>query len=546
MMDATYLIDRPFRAICLLAKFGASIGLGHAMRSLAFCASIRKRYPELPIVWFSNGNDNEAYALADTAGISTGLTVFSFDSPLETISGEGLKAHFKSLKLPLSEVLMVVDVYEVPQESWRDWLRSGASIFAIDDFARSSVIAHGILNHGTDLQSLYADWHKGLLALGASYALLREPFASFPASKSKEMPQIFISLGGSSMIQVLKPMLQVLLVAPALKDYSFVIVSKQALDFSELGLQEFDDDRINILVDPSPQAMLETIDSAALCITSASTTAYEVCARYKPLVVIETVDNQRQLCQYLEKSGLAYCLSLSDLTNAVRVHEVLELTLEPKNQALMLEAQSRLFDGQQAGRHADFADAVWKRGQTLHIRKADAHDTELTFNWANDPETRAAAFTQEPILWQTHEAYFQAKLVDNQYYWYIGSRNTAESLTPVGQVRFAWTHLEESYQSNDKQALIGAGTHCWTISYLVAPEWRGQRLAAPILAAAIQQLRAEGRIEPLLALVKLSNGPSLRAFESLGFVDVTPISNASALRDEGPAGEGIRHFWLKT
>jgi UDP-2,4-diacetamido-2,4,6-trideoxy-beta-L-altropyranose hydrolase len=543
-MAANYLIDRPFRAIFLLAKFGPTIGLGHAMRSLAFCASIRKRHRKVPILWLTNGSNNEAHALANSAGINPELTVQSLDIPLETLSAGTLKDFAQSLKLRVSEALMIVDVYDVPQESWRNWIQTGASILAIDDFANPSVLAHGILNHGTDLQSLYSDWHRGLTALGASYGLLREPFASFPKPKAEEKAQVFISLGGSQMLEALKRLLELLLDNPSLSTYNFAIISKQALDPTNFSIHHIDVERISFLIDPAPEAMLEAFDSAALCITSASTTAYEVCARKRPLVVIETVDNQRQLRQYLDKSGLALSLSVDELANAGLVQEVLAKALKSESQAHMLEVQSHLFDGHQAARHADFAEAVWKDGQTLHIRKADANDTELTFTWANDLETRAAAFTQEPIPWETHKAYFQSKIADNEYHWYIISRDIADSLAPIGQVRFAWTILKESYATTDAVQISEGHNHCWTISYLVAPDWRGQRLAVPLLAVAIQQLRAEGRTEPLLALVKLSNVASLKAFEALGFVDVIPLSETEALMNEAQEPNGVRYFWL--
>lgn len=540
--DATYLMVRPFRTLALLANFGPSVGLGHAMRSLAFCSSIKARFPEIHILWLTEGAENEAHALARTAGLEAGLTVVHLEEPIRELPLKSLKSIGTSLQTPVHEWLMVVDVYNVPTASWQAWGQSGAAILAIDDLGDAAIRAHGILNHGTKNAALY-DWSHGppgALALGARYALLRQPFASFPPSQTVPTKSVFISLGGSQMQPLIKQLLTSLLANSSLDGFSFTVVSKQALNFSDQPLEE---ERVNIILDPSPEAMLQAIDAATLCITSASTTAYEVCARRKPLIVLETVDNQRQLREYLQSSGLAFALILSELQNESTLNACVANALSIENQVIVLQAQSELFDGKQAERHADFAAEIWRQSQTLHIRKATLEDAELTFEWANDPDTRAAAFSQELIPWEDHKAYFKPKIADSQYHWYIISRHFAGVEMPIGQVRFAWTELEEDLEKINTQATVKKGEGCWTISYLVAPNWRGQRLAVPLLAAALKQLRAEGHHQPLLALVKSSNIASLRAFESLEFDIVKHNAESSLLEDTANTLDDIRQFW---
>lgn len=128
-------------------------------------------------------------------------------------------------------------------------------------------------------------------------------------------------------------------------------------------------------------------------------------------------------------------------------------------------------------------------GAAVQLRPATMTDAELLFAWTNDPDTRAASFSTEPVEWAGHVAWLERVLIDPDRRLWIG-----ESDGPVGQVR------------------LDRGDDCEIISVSIAPERRGQGLAALLIQAACAQ--AYGRV---VAEIKPGNVRSVRAFDAAGF-----------------------------
>src|SRR5207248_1899652 len=97
-----------------------------------------------------------------------------------------------------------------------------------------------------------------------------------------------------------------------------------------------------------------------------------------------------------------------------------------------------------------------------------------------------------------HHAWFARHLGSTDRILFVAC---SAAMTPLGQVRFE--------RSN--------GT--WTIGYLLAPPFRGWGLARPMLAAAIDALRARVPGAHLAAWVKPDNVASLQVFRGLGFAE---------------------------
>lgn len=100
--------------------------------------------------------------------------------------------------------------------------------------------------------------------------------------------------------------------------------------------------------------------------------------------------------------------------------------------------------------------------------------------WANDPDTRRNSFESDPIPWAVHEAWWEKHQKHLQVGW-----------LPVGVVR-----LEDG-----------------EISVNVAPSLRGQGYGTEIIRAAV--------LPNTLARIKETNAPSLRAFKSARFVEIS-------------------------
>ena len=130
------------------------------------------------------------------------------------------------------------------------------------------------------------------------------------------------------------------------------------------------------------------------------------------------------------------------------------------------------------------------------VRRANDGDAQVLWEWANDPETRAQSFSQEPIPWDDHVRWLDERLLDPATTFYIATTPTGDA---IGQIRL------------DRRASGDA-----EISLTVGPRWRGRGYASAVLREACRVYREETRI-PIVAYIKPDNEPSLRSFAGAGF-----------------------------
>lgn len=130
------------------------------------------------------------------------------------------------------------------------------------------------------------------------------------------------------------------------------------------------------------------------------------------------------------------------------------------------------------------------------MRRAVMEDAELLFIWVNEQSVRANSFSQEPVLWQDHLDWFKKRLVSETCFILI----LEQAGVPVGQLRFDL--------NNDS---------AWEIDYSVAIEHRGMGFGKKVISRGVEFLRKSGRIEQILAKVKVSNPGSARVFRTQGF-----------------------------
>ena len=156
----------------------------------------------------------------------------------------------------------------------------------------------------------------------------------------------------------------------------------------------------------------------------------------------------------------------------------------------------------------------------VDLRPARPGDEELLFEWANDPDTRAASFASAPIPWPTHVAWFERRVADPDTRLWIAQQDGV----PVAQIRF------------ERAGVV------WLAAVVVAPDHRGRGLAASVIAAGTSELHRH-TAEPAVALVKLGNDASVRAFLAAGYrdegIDATHPHRPRRLVALPDAGEGV-------
>lgn len=134
----------------------------------------------------------------------------------------------------------------------------------------------------------------------------------------------------------------------------------------------------------------------------------------------------------------------------------------------------------------------------LSLRKVNAEDVDLLYEWANDATVRQNAFHTEPILYENHVKWFAKTLADKSVHHYI----LCDGETPVGQIRL--------------NAVNGVAV----IDYSIGAQYRGKGYGSRLLALVKEQIALDkiSDVTKLVGQVKYENHASARAFEKCGFV----------------------------
>jgi RimJ/RimL family protein N-acetyltransferase len=137
----------------------------------------------------------------------------------------------------------------------------------------------------------------------------------------------------------------------------------------------------------------------------------------------------------------------------------------------------------------------------LAVRSATIADSKSVYDWRNDPVTVSTSRTQAGVEWDGHSAWFPKQLASPETTCLIVER----SGEPCGVVWFR----------KNRSAV-------YETSINLAPQFRGQGLGTPTLAAAMDWMRREKFAFVFSAEIRNDNLPSIGAFERCGFVFVYP------------------------
>jgi GNAT superfamily N-acetyltransferase len=278
----------------------------------------------------------------------------------------------------------------------------------------------------------------------------------------------------------------------------------------------------------------ERMATADLVVTASGTSLWELCALRTPMAAVAVVENQRAGYDLVVDSGAALGLGgPADLRDASTAATILRSALEdPAVRAALAGSAARLVDGLGTWRvvsawEAIHAGAAPARGEaTVRARPAVPADAETLWRWRNDPATRASSRSSEEVPWESHLAWLEASLRRDDRLLLVAGDESG----PVGTVR--WDH-----EGGDE----------WEVSITVAPERRGQGLAAPLLAAGERALAewagrcqapegqegpeaARPRCTAYLAAVHVSNAASRRLFLGSGYLPELPPDAAGFAR----------------
>lgn len=415
---------------------------------------------------------------------------------------------------------VVVDGYQFDADYQRALKAAGRRLLVLDDHGHAGHChADFVLNQNLGAsEALYPSREPNArLLLGTRYVQLRGEFLKHASNRGRRREEadsdarhpasaaarVLVTLGGSDLDNATGKIVEALKQVPGVR--ATVVAGASNPHFERLKSQ-IADSQFRLL--RSAGNMPELMSQADVAIAAGGTTAWELCFMGVPVLLIALADNQRSNVEQLASAGVARNLGWhGSLTPARLAGELQNLLQDSAARAAMSERGRSLVDGLGSFR-------VWRllNEPLLDLRSATPDDCRRVFDWANEPATRAASFSSEPIPWETHVQWFTRKLADPQCRLWIVEACPAT----LGQVRF------------DLEGRVAA------ISVGLDPAQRGRNLGALLIWAACRKLAREADVERIVAFIKPDNAASIRAFEKAGFAraGATTVNGQPALRFE--------------
>jgi UDP-2,4-diacetamido-2,4,6-trideoxy-beta-L-altropyranose hydrolase len=135
----------------------------------------------------------------------------------------------------------------------------------------------------------------------------------------------------------------------------------------------------------------------------------------------------------------------------------------------------------------------------VNLGNVNLSNCRLIWEWANDPDARAASFSSQPIPWEEHVRWFQAKLEDPQCLFYLASNERGE---PIGQIR---------HEMHGSESLI---------SISLDAKLRGHGYGTEMIRLSCSKIFELTEIRSISAFIKPDNNASVQAFLKAGFNDL--------------------------
>lgn len=134
----------------------------------------------------------------------------------------------------------------------------------------------------------------------------------------------------------------------------------------------------------------------------------------------------------------------------------------------------------------------------INYRLATKEDVNIYFDWVNDREVRNNAINNAEIFFDDHSRWFEKKIIDPDTIMLIFSEGNEN----IGQLRIDLLEREG------------------VISYSIVKEHRSKGHGTNMLMQAADYYFLHSNVAPLIGLVKVNNGASLKAFTKSGFEEL--------------------------
>lgn len=477
--------------LVIRADNSAAIGAGHTMRCLALAQE-----------WLRTGG-KVIFAQADsTPEVGRRLCNAGIDIVrIEAVRGS-LEDAAQTADLARERgATIVADGYCFGSAWQRKIKDSGLGLLLWDDYGHAErYYADFILNQNLHASPQLYERREPYtrLLLGTRYAHLRREFLDWRGPR-RNIPavarKVLVTLGGSDPGNVTAKVMHSL---ARLSDVDALIVIGGG-NRNVAALQSIADSGrafpVRLLVDA--QNMPELMAWADVAVSAGGSTAWELAFMGLPSIAIALNQEQANGAAALGREGVAVNLGEDSRLDVGQLSAALESLLNDSPlRAQMSERGRRLVDGKGAGRVITRLHAA-----RLTLRPAAAQDCRLIWEWANDAGVRAVSFSPDPILWESHENWYSAKLCDQNCLFYVGIGPDGNL---IGQIRF---------DVKGSEAVVSLG---------LTPHFRGKGLGPSLIVRGFEQFFTQSNAHTVHAYIKADNQRSIKAFEKAGFKDAGP------------------------
>lgn len=486
----------PSHLLVLRADADSHTGAGHVMRCLALAQKWRSQGGEAIFAGHINAEPLR-HRLE-----SEGFQIVDINSPPHP-SRQDLLSFVPWLRERHQQAgWIALDGYHFDAAYHQTLRATGWPLLILDDYAHLPAYHAEILVnpnvYGDEIH--YQTEEQTLLLRGARFVLLRDEFRQPTApngsapnhDRSRPSRNIMVTFGGADPDNVTQKVIEAL---QSMDNYDLevkIIVGPLNPHRQSLETQ-LRQTSLNAAILPQVTDMAPLMRWADLAISAAGSTCWELAALGVPMVVTILADNQELLAASLAERGAAINLGWHHTWQTEATGQViLNLLDDSQKRQMMKEKGQLLIDGRGCER---LIRAM--RGWPFTLRSATADDCEIVFQWANDPLTRTASFSQGSISWQEHCRWFAARLADHDHIFYIALTPQG---TPMAQARFTL--------NTNNEALI---------SVSLAHEFRGAGLGSRLIKMACKKLSAERPVTRIRALIKQGNTSSQHTFAQAGF-----------------------------
>lgn len=478
------------RTLLIRADASIAMGTGHVMRCLALAQA-----------WQDAGG-RACFAMADsTAAIRARVAAEACD--VADIAAEGGTAAdaFQTVEFAKENKCewAALDGYQFGEEYQRALKEGGLRVLFLDDYGHSKkYVADLVLNQNTSASaSLYENRNSDTrLLLGPRYCLLRREFGAWRNWK-REIPNIgrrvLVTMGGSDPENVTASAIDALAGVEVEGLEAVVVVGGSNPHADVLGRMAAESGKkIRVLRDVSDIA--ERMAWADVAVSSAGTTCWELCLLALPSILVDVAENQTALATEMGRRGYAIHIGRPKQLSVSKLTAQIESLARDESRRREFSIRClELVDGRGAER------VVLAMTEKLRLRNAHENDCRLLWEWANDPQVRAAAFSSTPISAEQHEVWFAGKMNDSNCLILIAEDDAGAS---VGQFRVDWVSDEDG-----------------EIDVSVASEFRGEGYGSILIELGVATVFAHKGAR-LHAFVKTDNESSRRAFERAGFANL--------------------------